>query len=77
MSEIKPTKNLLEFKNVDSILIYSNTNRQVKQLTSEQIQKFTSDWNKSKIRGYSEKQFDSAFLLMCGRGDSNSHAVKH
>ncbi len=61
VSEIKPTKKLLEFKKVDSILIYSNTIRQVKRLTSEQIQKFTSDWNKSKIRGYSEKQFDSAF----------------
>ena len=61
VTEINPRKNLLDFKKIDSVLIYSNAKGQFKQLTSEQIQKFTADWNKSKIRGYSEKQFDSAF----------------
>ncbi|MFY7669761.1 hypothetical protein ACOSP6_01600 [Tenacibaculum sp. MEBiC06402] len=61
VSEIKPKKNLFDLKKIDSGLIYSNTQKQIKKLTLEQIQKFTSDWKNSKIRGYSEEPFDSAF----------------
>ena len=61
--EKRPNKISLDFKTIDSILIYSNEKKELKKLTSEKIKKFTSDWNKSQIRGYSEKQFDSAFYV--------------
>ncbi|MCA0133888.1 hypothetical protein [Winogradskyella alexanderae] len=61
MFEKRPNKTSFNFKTIDSILIYSNEKKELKKLTSEKIKKFTSDWNISQIRGYSEKQFDSAF----------------
>ena len=61
--EKRPNKISLDFKTIDSILIYSNEKKELKKLTSEKIKKFISDWNKSQIRGYSERQFDSAFYF--------------
>ena len=61
--EKTPNKIGLDFKMVDSILIYSNSKSKSKKLTPEQIRKFTTDWNKSQTRGYSEKPFDSAFYF--------------
>tara|TARA_R110002072_G_C7719764_1_gene514791 strand:+ start:60 stop:674 length:615 start_codon:yes stop_codon:yes gene_type:complete len=61
--EKRPNKIGLDFKMVDSILIYSNSKSELKKLTPEQIRKFTADWNKSQTRGYSEKPFDSAFYF--------------
>lgn len=61
--EKKPHKVTFDFKSVDSILIYSNSKRELKKLTSDQMRKFTTDWNNSKTRGYSEKPFDSAFYF--------------
>jgi len=63
VTELQPNKVLLDLKTLDSILIYSNSERKVKKLDSDKIQKFVTDWNESKIRGYSQEPLDSAFYF--------------
>jgi hypothetical protein len=61
VSEIRPNKNLLDPKVIDSILIYSNKEKLTKKLSSDQLTCLVKDWNKSQVRGYSDLPFDSAF----------------
>lgn len=61
ITELKPEKEKLTHSKIDSAIIYSNVLKQTKKLNSNQIQSIVSDWNNSKIRGYSDEPFDSAF----------------
>lgn len=63
IKEVKPNKMFLNTKSIDSVTIFSNEFKQTKFLTEKQIEAFANDWNNSKTRGYSEKPFDSAFLV--------------
>ncbi|HEY6505544.1 MAG TPA: hypothetical protein VIZ28_16330 [Chitinophagaceae bacterium] len=62
IQELKPHKNLLDTKSIDSVTMFSNELNQTQLLTNTQIEKFVSDWNNSKTRGYyPDEPFDSAF----------------
>lgn len=61
IQELKPHKIPLDEKAIDSITIFSRELNQTQPLTSIQKEKLIKDWNNSKIRGYSDKPFDSAF----------------
>ena len=61
IQELNPRKVLLDTKIIDSVQLLSNDSRKTQLLTSKEIEKFVTDWNNSKTRGYSDKPFDSAF----------------
>jgi len=62
--ERKPNKIPLDKKAIDSVTIYSNEFKQTQLLTNTQLEKFVTDWNDSKTRGYyPEEPFDSAFSV--------------
>ena len=64
IQESKPQKRLIDKTNIDSVTIYSNEFKQTQSLTNSEIEKFVTDWNKSKTRGYyPDEPFDSAFSV--------------
>lgn len=63
IKEMKPNKVSLDPKLIDSVTIFSRELNQRQLLTKKQIEKLSEDWNNSKARGYSDKPFDSAFLV--------------
>jgi hypothetical protein len=61
IKEIRPNKNLLSTKSIDSIQIVSKTTNQTKKLNEQQIRKIVTDWNKSQVWDYRDEVYDSIF----------------
>lgn len=61
ITEKSPEKKLLLRNQIDSILIFSGSEKKLKRFSQEQIQNFVIDWNNKLVRNYSDRPYDSAF----------------
>jgi hypothetical protein len=64
IQKFKPNKISLDTKSIDSITMFSSELIVTKSLNKQQIEKFVTDWNKSKSIKYSKESPDSAFYPM-------------